>query len=126
MAKKPVVFEDRKFNSKVEYTRYIRNYLNPMDVVEIPKIKEEDMSFFKEIAAKTNPNDLDEGSEIKIIRREGAKANTIVVVNPNGKVKSLHWRMITKPEPKKAVNEEEINNELEPNENQESKNDISF
>ncbi len=43
MAKKQVVFEDRKFNSKVEYTRYIRNYLNPFDVVEIPKIKEEDI-----------------------------------------------------------------------------------
>ena len=117
MAKKPVVFEDRKFNSKVEYTRYIRNYLNPFDVVEIPKIKDEDMSFFKEIATKTNPNDLDEGFEIKIIRREGAKANTIVVVNPNGKVKSLHWRMITKPESKKVMNEEETNNELEINEN---------
>ena len=106
MAKKPVVFEDRKFNSKVEYRRYIRNYLNPLGVVELPKIKEEDMSFFKEIAMKTNPDDLGEGSEIKIIRREGAKANTIVVVNPNGKVKSLHWRMITKPEPKKVVDEE--------------------
>ena len=117
MAKKPIVFEDRKFNSKVEYTRYIRNYLNPLGVVEIPKIEEEDMSFFKEIAAKTNPNDLGEGFEIKIIRREGAKANTIVVVNPNGKVKSLHWRMITKPEPKKAGNEEKTNNESEPNEN---------
>ena len=119
MAKKPIVFEDRKFNSKVEYTRYIRNYLNPLGVVELPKIKEEDMPFFREIAAKTNPDDLDEGSEIRIIRREGAKANTIVVVNPNGKVKSLHWRMITKPEPKKVVNEEETNNELELNENQE-------
>ena len=81
MSKKPVVFEDRKFNSKVEYTRYIRNYLNPLGIVELPKIKEEDMSFFKEIAAKTNPDDLDESSEIKIIRREGAKSNTIVVVN---------------------------------------------
>ena len=121
MAKKPIVFEDRKFNSKVEYTRYIRNYLNPFGVVEVPKIKEEDMSFFKEIATKTNPDDLSEGSEIKIIRREGAKANTIVVVNPNGKVKSLHWRMITKPEPKKAANEKETNNDSEPNENQESK-----
>ena len=120
MTKKPVVFEDRKFNSKVEYTRYIRNYLNPFGVVEIPKIKDEDMPFFKEIATKTNPNDLDEGSEIKIIRREGAKANTIVVVNQNRKVKSLHWRMIAKPEPKKAVNEEETNNETEPKENQES------
>ena len=119
MAKKPIVFEDRKFNSKVEYTRYIRNYLNPLGAVEIPKIKEEDMSFFKEIAAKTNPDDLNEGSEIKIIRREGAKSNTIVVVNPNGKVKSLHWRMITKPELKKVVNEEEMNNESAPNENQE-------
>ena len=117
MAKKPVVFEDRKFNSKVEYTRYIRNYLNPFGVVEIPKIKEEDMSFFKEIATKTNPDDLSEGSEIKIIRREGAKANTIVVVNPNGKVKSLHWRMITKPESKKIANEEETNNESESKEN---------
>ena len=97
MAKKPIVFEDRKFNSKVEYTRYIRNYLNPLGVVELPKIKEEDISFFKEIAAKTNPDDLDEGSEIKIIKREGAKSNTIVVVNPNGKVKSLHWRQVIKP-----------------------------
>ena len=78
------------------------------------------MPFFKEIAAKTNPDDLNEGSEIQIIRREGAKANSIVVVNPNGKVKSLHWRMITKPEPKKVMNEEETNNELIPNENQES------
>ena len=43
MAKKPVVFEDRKFNSKVEYTRYIRNYLNPLGVIEIPNIKEEDI-----------------------------------------------------------------------------------
>ena len=73
------------------------------------------MSFFKEIAAKTNPDDLGEDSEIKIIRREGAKANTIVVVNPNGKVKYLHWRMITKP--KKIMNEEETNNESEINEN---------
>ena len=121
MAKKPIVFENRKFNSKVEYTRYIRNYLNPLGVVELPKIKDEDMSFFKEIATKTNPDDLGEGFEIKIIRREGAKSNTIVVVNPNGKVKSLHWRMITKPEPKKAVNEEEMNNESGLNENQESK-----
>ena len=72
MAKKPVVFEDRKFNSKVEYTRYIRNYLNPLGIVEVPKIKDDDMSFFREIAAKTNPDDLVEGSEIKIIRREGA------------------------------------------------------
>ena len=72
------------------------------------------MPFFKEIAAKTNPNDSGEGSEIKIIRREGAKANTIVV-NPNGKVKSLHWRMITKPEPKKIANEEETNQEYEAN-----------
>ena len=88
-------------------------------IVELPKIKEEDMSFFKEIAAKTNPDDLGEGSEIKIIRREGAKSNTIVVVNPNRKVKSLHWRMIAKPEPKKAVNEEETNNESKTNENQE-------
>ena len=119
MSKKPVVFEDRKFNSKVEYTRYIKNYLNPLGIIEIPRIKEEDMPFFKEIAAKTNPNDLSECSEIKIIRREGAKANTIVVVNPNGKVKSLHWRMITKPELKKVVNEDEMNNESEPNENQE-------
>ena len=119
MAKKPVVFEDRKFNSKVEYTRYIRNYLNPFGVAEIPKIKEEDIPFFKEIASKTNPDDLAEGSEIKIIRREGAKSNTIVVVNPNGKVKSLHWRMITKPEPKKAVTEEEMNNESISNKNQE-------
>ena len=95
------------------------NYLNPLSVVEVPKIKEEDISFFKEIAAKTNPDDLIEGSEIKIIRREGAKANTIVVVNPNGKVKSLHWWMIAKPEPKKAMNEEEMNNELVINENQE-------
>ena len=102
------------------------NYLNPLSVVEVPKIKEEDISFFKEIAAKTNPDDLIEGSEIKIIRREGAKANTIVVVNPNGKIKSLHWRMITKPEPKKAVNEEETNNELVSNENQELKNNNSF
>ena len=121
MSKKPVVFEDRKFNSKVEYTRYIRNYLNPLGAVEIPKIKEEDMSFFKEIAAKTNPDDLGEGSKIKIIRREGAKSNTIVVVNPNGKVKSLHWRMITKPEQKKIIDEEEMNNESGLNENQESK-----
>ena len=121
MAKKPVVFEDRKFNSKVEYTRYIRNYLNPLGIVEIPKIKEEDMSFFKEIAVKTNPNDLGEDSEIKIIRREGAKANTIVVINSNENVKSLHWRMITKPESKKVVNEEETNNELIPNKNYESK-----
>ena len=118
MSKKPVVFEDRKFNSKVEYTRYIKNYLNPLGIVELPKIKDEDMSFFKEIAAKTNPDDLGEGSEIKIIRREGAKANTIVIVNPNGKVKSLHWRMITKPESKKVANEEEINNESVSNENQ--------
>ena len=86
--------------------------------------------FFKEIAAKTNTDDLGEGSKIKIIRREGAKANTIVVVNPNGKVKSLHWRMITKPEQKKTVNEEETNNgetnnESGPNKNQESKNDVS-
>ena len=71
-----------------------------MNIVEIPTIKEEDIPFFKEIATKTNPDDLGEGSKIKIIRREGAKANTIVVVNPNGKVKSLHWRMITKPEQK--------------------------
>ena len=99
--------------------------MNPLSVVEIPTIKEEDMVFFKEIATKIKPDDLDEGFEIKIIRREGTKSNTIVVVNPNGKVKSLHWRMITKPEQQKAVNEEEINNELEPNENQESKNDIS-
>ena len=89
MAKKPIVFEDRRFNSKVEYTKYIRNYLNPLGVVEIPKIKEEDMSFFKEIATKTNPDDLDEGFEIKIIRREGAKSNTIVVVNPNGRPQFL-------------------------------------
>jgi len=125
MSKKPIVFEDRKFTSKVEYTLYIRNYLNPLGVIEIPKIKDEDMSFFKEIATKTNPDDLNECSEIKIIRREGAKANTIVVVNPNGKVKSLHWRMITKPEPKKAMNEKETNNESAQNENQKSKNDIS-
>ena len=78
------------------------------------------MSFFKEIAAKTNPDDLGEGFEIKIIKREGANANTIVVVNPSGKVKSLHWQMITKPESKKVVNEEETNNESEQNENQES------
>ena len=83
------------------------------------------MPFFKEIATKTNPDDLGEGSKIKIIRREGAKSNTIVVVNPNGKVKSLHWRMITKPESKKTVNEEEINNGLVSNENQESRNDVS-
>ena len=76
------------------------------------------MEFFKEIAAQTNPDDMDEGSEIKIIRREGVKANTIVVINPHGKVKSLHWRMITKPEPKKEVNEEETNNKSKPNENQ--------
>ena len=69
MAKKPVVFEDRKFNSKVEYTRYIRNYLNPLGIVELPKIKDEDMSFFKGIATKTNPDDLGEDFEIKIIRR---------------------------------------------------------
>ena len=76
------------------------------------------MEFFKEIVAQTNPVDLGEGFEIKIIKREGAKANTIVVVNPNGKVKSLHWRMITKPEPKKirimstrSSDEEETNNE---------------
>ena len=125
MAKKSIVFEDRKFNSKVEYTRYIKNYLNPLGVIEIPKIKEEDIPFFKEIAAKTNPDDLGEGFEIKIIKREGAKSNTIVVVNPNGKVKSLRWRMITKPEPKKTVNEEETNNESKTNENQESKNDTS-
>ena len=99
--------------------------MNPLGVVELPKIKEEDMPFFKEIAAKTNTNDLSEGSKIKIIRREGAKANTIVVVNPNGKVNSLHWRMITKPEPKKVADEEETNNELEPNEDQESRNDTS-
>ena len=71
------------------------------------------MEFFKGIAAKTNPDDLGEGSEIKIIkiiRREGAKANNIVVVNPNGKVKSLHWRMITKPVSKKVINEEETFN----------------
>ena len=77
------------------------------------------MPFFKEIATKTNPDDLGEGSEIKIIRREGAKSNTIVVVNPNGKVKSLHWRMITKPEPKKVEDEEEMNTESGLNENQE-------
>ena len=124
MAKKPVVFEDRKFNSKVEYTRYIKNYLNPLGVIEIPNIKDEDMPFFKEIATKTNPDDLGEGFKIKIIRREGAKSNTIVVVNPNGKVKSLHWRMITKPESKKEVNEEEMNNEIITNENQESKNEM--
>ena len=59
---------------------------------------------------------MEEDSEIKIIKREGAKANTIVVANPNGNIKSLHWRMITKLEPKKSVNEEETNNELEPNE----------
>ena len=47
--------------------------------------------------AKTNPDNLTESSEIKIIRRKGAKANIIVVVNPNGKVKYLHWRIITKP-----------------------------
>ena len=69
---------------------------------------------------------MTEGSEIKIIMREGAKANIIVVVNPNGKVKSLHWWMITKTEPMKAVNEKETNNELEPNENQESKNNARF
>ena len=119
MAKKPIVFEDRKFNSKVEYTRYIRNYLNPLGIVEVPKIKEEDIPFFKEIAAKTNPDDLSECSEIKIIKREGAKANTIVVVNPNGKVKSLYWWMITKTESKKEVDEEETNNESVSNENQE-------
>jgi len=113
MAKKPVVYEDRKCNSKVEYTRYIKNYLNPLGVVELPKIKDEDMPFFKEIVAKTNPDDLGECLKIKIIRREGAKANTIVVVNPNGKVKSLHWRMITKPEPKKAVNEDEMKNKIQ-------------
>ena len=123
MAKKPVVFEDRKFNIKVEYTQYIRNYLNPLGVAELPKIKDEEMSFFKEIASKTNPDDMSEGSKIKIIRREGAESNTIVV-NPNGKVKSLHWRMITKRELKKAVNEEETNNESEINKNQGSKNDI--
>ena len=117
MVKKPVVFEDRKFNSNVEYTRYIRNYLNPLGVVELPKIKDEGMPFFKEIATKTNPDDLGEGFEIKIIRRERAKSNIIVVVNPNGKVKSFHWQMITKPEQKKTVNEEEINNDLEQNEN---------
>ena len=77
------------------------------------------MEFFKKITAKTNPNDLSEGFEMKIIRREGAKANTIVVVNPNGKVKSLHWRMITKSEPKKAINGEETNNESVLNENRE-------
>ena len=48
------------------------------------------MKFFKEIATKTNPDDLDEGFEIKIIRREGAKTKTIVIVNANRKVKSLH------------------------------------
>ena len=92
--------------------------MNPLGIAEIPKIKEEDMPFFKEIATKTNPDDLGEGSEIKIIRREGAKSNTIVVVNPNGKVKSLHWRMKTKPESKKirimspkSSDEEETNNE---------------
>ena len=85
MAKKPIVFEDRKFNSKVEYSRYIRNYLNPFGVVEIPKIKEEDMSFFKEIAAKTYPDDLDEYAEIKIIRKEGVKMNFVIVINPNRK-----------------------------------------
>ena len=45
-------------------------------ILEIPKRKEEDMSSFKEIATKTNPNDLGEGSEIKIMRREGTKAKT--------------------------------------------------
>ena len=49
-----------------------------------------------------------------------AKANIIVVVNPNEKVKFLHWRKITKPESKKAVNEEETNNESVANENKES------
>ena len=57
--------------------------------------------------------------------REGDKANTIVVVNSNGKIKLLHWRMRTKQESKKAVNEEKTNHESRPNENQESKNDIS-
>ena len=52
------------------------------------------------VVAKTNPDDLGKGSEIKIIRKEGAKTNIIVVVNSNGKVKSLHWRMIIKSEPK--------------------------
>ena len=61
---------------------------------------------------------LDEGFEIKIIRLEEAKANTIVVVNPNWKVKSLYWWMIKKLEPKKMVDDEETNNELGPNENQ--------
>ena len=68
--------------------------MNPLYVVEVSKIKEEDIQFLKEITVKTNQDDLIEGSEIKIIRREGAKANTIVVVKPNGKVKSLHWRML--------------------------------
>ena len=68
-------------------------------------------------------DDLDENFEIKIMRREGAKANTMVVVNLNGKVKSLQWRMITKLESKKTVNEGETNNESDINENQGSKND---
>ena len=34
--------------------------------------------------------------------------------------------MITKPEPKKIMNEGETNNELESNENQESKNNTRF
>ena len=34
--------------------------------------------------------------------------------------------MITKPDSNKMVNEEEMNNKLEPNENQESRNDARF
>ena len=67
---KKIASGDLKFNSKVDYTRYIRKYLNLLGFVELPKIQDEDMPFFKEIAATTNPNDLDEGSEIKIIRRK--------------------------------------------------------
>jgi len=61
MTKKPVVFEDHKFNSKVEYTRYIWNY--PLSVVKIPKIYEEDIPFFREIAAKTNPDNKTRAKE---------------------------------------------------------------
>ena len=81
MAKKPIVFwRLYTFNRKVEYTRFIRNYLNPLGVIEIPKIKEEDIQFLKETAAKTNPDDLCECLEIKIIKKKGTKAKTIVVV----------------------------------------------
>ena len=36
-----------------------------------------------------------------------------VVVNSNGKIKSLHWRVISKLKPKKEMDEEETNNKIQ-------------